>query len=60
MFHNILSYQLTGLEFYQKQLKQNFAAVLFQLEQRNFHRLVEFIQFLIADMRHGPAIHEST
>jgi hypothetical protein len=58
VFHNILSYQLTGLQFYRKQLKQNFAAVLFQLEQRQFHKLVEFIQFLIADMEHGPAIHE--
>ena len=29
VFHNILSYQLTGLQFYRKQLKQNFAAVLF-------------------------------
>ena len=58
VFHNILSYQLTGLQFYRKQLKQNFAAVLFQLEQRQFHKLVEFVQFLIADMEHGPAIHE--
>jgi len=54
VFHNILSYELTGLQFYQKQLKQNFAAVLFQLEQRQFHKLVEFIQFLIADMEQGP------
>jgi len=59
VFHNILSYQLTGLQFYRKQLKQNFAAVLFQLEQRKFHKLVEFVQFLIADMEHGPAIHEA-
>jgi curved DNA-binding protein CbpA len=59
VFHNILSYQLTGLQFYRKQLKQNFAAVLFQLEQRQFHKLVEFIEFLIADLEHGPAIHGS-
>ena len=59
MFHNILSYQLTGLQLYRKQLKQNFAAVLFQLEQRQFHRLVEFIEFLVADLQNGPAIHES-
>jgi hypothetical protein len=56
VFHNILSYELTGLEFYRKQLKQNFAAILFQLEQRQFHKLVEFIQFLIADMEQGPVI----
>ncbi len=59
VFHNLLSYQLTGLQFYRKQLKQNFAAVLFQLEQRQFHKLVEFIEFLVADLQNGPAIHES-
>ena len=59
VFHNILSYQLTGLQFYRKQLKQNLVAVLFQLEQREFQALVEFIKFLIADMEHGPAIHVS-
>jgi hypothetical protein len=31
--------------------------VLFLLEQRQFHKLVEFIQFLIADMEQGPVIH---
>jgi hypothetical protein len=59
VFHNLLSYQLTGLELYRKQLKQNFAAVLFQLEQRQFQALVEFIRFLVADLEHGPAIHEA-
>jgi hypothetical protein len=57
VFHNILSYQLTGLPFYRKQLRQNFAAIMFQLEQRSFHKLIEFVQFLIADMENGPAMH---
>jgi hypothetical protein len=59
VFHNILSYQLTGLQFYRQQLRQNFAAVMFQLEQRGFHKLVEFVQFLIDDMEDGPAMHGS-
>jgi curved DNA-binding protein CbpA len=59
VFHNILSYQLSGLPFYRKQLRQNFAAVMFQLEQRQFHQLAGFIEFLIADLDRGPAIHES-
>ena len=56
VFHNILSYQLTGLQFYRRQLRQNLAVVLFQLEQRKFRELVEFVQFLIADMERGPVI----
>jgi curved DNA-binding protein CbpA len=59
VFHNILSYQLTGLRFYKQQLRQNFAAVLLRLEQRQFHKLIEFIQFLIADMENGPVIRVS-
>ena len=56
VFHNILSYQLTGLVFYRRQLSQNFAGVMYQLERRGFDRLIEYIHFLIADMDSGPAI----
>jgi hypothetical protein len=59
VFHNILSYQLTGLQFYRKQLKQNFAGVMHQLEKRNFEKLIEYIELLVQDMEHGPAILES-
>ena len=58
VFHNILSYQLTGLRLYRHQLRQNFDAILLRLEQRQFHELVEFIRFLVADMENGPAVHE--
>ena len=59
IFHNILSYQLTGLRFYRKQLRQNFAGIMYQLEKRNFDKMIEYIQFLIDDMERGPAILES-
>lgn len=59
IFHNILSYQLTGLQFYKKQLRQNFAGIMHQLEERKFDRLIEYIQFLIKDMECGPVIQES-
>jgi hypothetical protein len=59
VFHNILSYQLTGLQFYRKQLTQNFAGVMLQLEKRGFDRLIEYIELLIRDMERGPAILES-
>jgi hypothetical protein len=59
VFHNILSYQLTGLQFYRKQLKQNFAGIMHQLEKRKFDKLIEYIELLIRDMEHGPAILES-
>lgn len=59
IFHNILSYQLTGLQFYRKQLKQNFAGIMYQLEKRKFDKLIEYIQFLIDDMERGPVILES-
>jgi curved DNA-binding protein CbpA len=58
VFHNILSYQLTGLEFYRQQLRQNLETVLFQLEQRGFRNLIEFIRFLISDMENVPAFHD--
>jgi hypothetical protein len=56
VFHNILSYQMTGLVFYKKQLKQNLAAVLSKLEERDMTELVQLIQLLIDDMDKGPAI----
>ncbi len=56
VLHNILSYQMTGLAFYKKQLKQNFSAVLSKLEERGALNLIAFIRFLIRDMENGPAI----
>ena len=50
VFHNILSYQLTGLQFYRRQLRQNLAVVLLQLEQRRLHETRRIRRFLIADM----------
>jgi hypothetical protein len=56
VFHNILSFQLTGLLFYRKQLGQNFDGVMYQLEKRGFDKLIEYIHVLIADMDCGPAV----
>ena len=58
VFNNILSFQLSGLQFYRRQLKQNLEAILLRLEQRQFHELLAFIRFLIADMENGAAIRE--
>jgi hypothetical protein len=58
VFHNILSYQLTGSPYYRKQLAQNFDAVIYELERGGFDRLIEYIHFLMADMHFGPAIME--
>ena len=56
VLHNILSYQMTGLLFYKKQLKQNLSAVFSKLEERSMQSLLDFIQLLIRDMENGPAI----
>jgi curved DNA-binding protein CbpA len=56
VFHNITSYQMTGLIFYKKQLKQNLSAIIAKLEERRMEGLVEFIRLLIVDMEYGPAI----
>ncbi len=58
VFHNIVSYQLTGLQFYRKQIRQNFAGVMHRLEERRFYSLIEYIQFLVRDMENGPAMGE--
>jgi len=60
VFHNIISYQLTGLTFYKKQVKQNLSSIYYQLEQRHLNKLVEYIQFLIEDMENGPAVYEAS
>ena len=58
VFHNITSYQLTGLDFYKKQLRQNLGAIMHQLDAREFYQLAEYIRFLMEDMECGPAIYE--
>jgi curved DNA-binding protein CbpA len=56
VLHNILAYQMTGLPFYKKQLKQNLSAVFAKLEERRMQSLLDFIRLLITDMENGPAI----
>jgi hypothetical protein len=58
VFHNILSFQMTGLFYYKNQLKQNLTTVFTKLEERRMYPLIDFIQLLIRDMENGPVIHE--
>jgi hypothetical protein len=56
VLHNIISYHLTGREFYRTQVRQNLAAVRQRLAEREFYELDRFIQILLADLQHGPAL----
>jgi hypothetical protein len=56
VLHNIISYHLTGREFYHTQVRQNLAAVRQRLAERECHALDRLIQFLLADLENGPAL----
>ncbi len=56
VFHNIITYHLTGMTFYRKQVNQNLKAILHRLATENCQALKEFIEFLIRDMNNGPAV----
>ncbi len=56
IFHNIVAYHLTGMSFYRKQVNQNLKAILQRLVAEGYPALKEFIELLISDMDHGPAV----
>jgi len=56
VFHNIVAYHLTGMSFYRKQVNQNLKAILQRLVEEGYPALKEFIELLISDMDHGPAV----
>jgi len=56
--HNIIYFHLTGRTIYARQAKQNFAAIMYRLEQEGFGALREFLVLLVEDVQNGPAILE--
>lgn len=56
VFHNIVAYHLTGMAFYRKQVNQNLSVILQKLVEEGYPALKEFMEFLIGDMRNGPAV----
>lgn len=56
VFHNIVAYHLTGMMFYRKQVNQNLKAILQRLDEEKYPALKEYIELLISDMNHGPAV----
>ena len=56
VLHNIISFHLTGRRFYHTQVRQNLAAVMQRLVERDFFALKQYLEFLIADMEYGPAL----
>jgi hypothetical protein len=56
IFHNIVTYHLTGIVFYRKQVNQNLKAILQRLGSENCLSLEELIVLLIRDMNNGPAV----
>jgi hypothetical protein len=56
VFHNIIAYHLSGSPLYQRQIKQNLAAIMLRLEEKQYFSLRDYLRFLIADMNNGPAV----
>ncbi len=56
VFHNIIFYHLTAVEFYRRQMRQNLSAIMQRLEERNLLALRDFLRLLIDDVENGPAL----
>ena len=56
VFHNVIMFHLTGRIVYQKQVRQNFNAILDRLNLSGYTALREYVEFLVADMEDGAAI----
>jgi hypothetical protein len=56
VFHNIVAYHLTGMEFHRKLVQQDLKAILRRLVAEGCPALKEFIELLIRDLGNGPAI----
>ena len=55
VFFNIFKFHITGLHFYQNQLR-NTRPVFNRLEESQYFALRNFLLFLIKDMDNGPAV----
>jgi curved DNA-binding protein CbpA len=60
VFHNLISYHLTGQDFYKRQINQNLNALLYRLDQEGYKNLKHYIEILIDDLNKGPAIFGRT
>ena len=56
VFFNLCNYHITGLEFYQKQIKRNLNMIVKRLEENHYFTLKKYLLLLIEDMKNGPAI----
>ena len=54
LVHNIIRLHLTGQFIYRTQAKQNFATIMYRLEQEGFAVLKKLLLLLVEDMRNGP------
>jgi hypothetical protein len=55
-FYHIVTYHLTGIQFYRKQVRQNLAAILLRLVGADCTALKELIAMLIRDLNNGAAV----
>jgi hypothetical protein len=60
VFHNIITYHLTGIGFYKRQVKQNLSAILQRLLDGGYSALRDFLLLLIQDMDAGAAVFGSS
>ncbi len=58
VFFNLCSFHITGIQFYQRQLKRNLDLIILRLEEKKYFALKNFLLFLIKDADNGPAIFE--
>ncbi len=58
LLHNLIGYHLTGRELYAKQARQNLSGIMHKLSEKGCVSLREFLEFLLEDMKNGPAVLE--
>jgi hypothetical protein len=56
IFHNTVSFHLTGQAVYAKQARQNLSAILHYLDRKGLYFLHRFISFLLEDLKNGAAV----
>ncbi|HUX21479.1 MAG TPA: hypothetical protein VMW69_09575 [Spirochaetia bacterium] len=56
LVHNIVYFHLTGRAIYERQARQNFAAIMYRLDAEGFPALREFLTRLAEDMETGSAV----
>jgi hypothetical protein len=58
LMHNLIGYHLTGRKLYAKQAQQNLSGIIHRLSEKGCVALLEFIKFLLEDMKNGAAVLE--